>query len=247
MSSGISGYHAIEEIIKKRKLKKGVLYYSNLSSRNKVIITAAGNKNIATRKVTHQELIQISGEENIRNVYLVFEQADSIHNSIDSLFESINAYPEKKQLYLVLDGITDPHNLGAILRSADLFAVDGVILPENRSASINETAIKVSSGASEYIQIYSVANIVRVIDKFKKSGFWVYGAEMTGTPLYSCNFDDRCVLVLGSEGKGLSRLIRNSCDFFVSIPSKGHIDSFNVSVAAGILLYEIRKTQNLFS
>jgi 23S rRNA (guanosine2251-2'-O)-methyltransferase len=245
VSSGISGYHAIEEIIKNRRLTGGVLYFSGTSNRTQALVAAANNKKIRVEKVSNQNLVQISENEDVRNVYLVFNKAENLGNSIESMFESISSNPDKKRLYIVLDGITDPHNMGAILRSADHFAVDGVILPEKRSASINETVIKVSSGASEYISIYTVTNIVRIIKKFKENNFWIYGAEMNGVPLTSCDFDGKCVLILGSEGKGISRLLSDNCDIFVSIPSKGHIDSFNVSVAAGILMYEIRRAQNL--
>ncbi|MGH4038507.1 MAG: 23S rRNA (guanosine(2251)-2'-O)-methyltransferase RlmB [Sphaerochaeta sp.] len=145
-------------------------------------------------------------------------------------------------LVLILDGITDPHNLGAILRSCDQFAVDLVIIPERRSVQANETVIKISSGAAQYVPLAPVININREIDLLKDNGFWVYGADMNGDTSYETKFANRSVIIMGNEGSGISRLSREKCDFITSIPMTGHIDSLNVSVAAGILLYEVRRT-----
>ena len=144
-------------------------------------------------------------------------------------------------LVLILDGITDPHNLGAILRSADQFGVDLVMIPERRSVQANETVVKGSSGAAQYVPVSVVTNLNREIEVLKKNGFWVYGADMKGTSSYSEKFSSRTAIVMGSEGCGMSNLVRKNCDYIVSIPMQGHIDSLNVSVAAGILLYEFRR------
>jgi 23S rRNA (guanosine2251-2'-O)-methyltransferase len=143
---------------------------------------------------------------------------------------------------LILDGITDPHNLGAILRSCDQFAVDMVIIPERRSVQANETVIKISSGAAQYVPLAPVININREIDLLKDNGFWVYGADMNGDSSYETKYANRTVIIMGNEGSGISRLSREKCDFISSIPMTGHIDSLNVSVAAGILLYEVRRS-----
>ena len=142
----------------------------------------------------------------------------------------------------MLDGITDPHNLGAILRSADQFGVDLVIIPERRSVQANETVQKVSSGAAQYVKMSVVTNLSREIAYLKENGFWVYGADMSGNSSYEEKFSKRSVIVMGSEGDGISQLVRKNCDYITSIPMQGHIDSLNVSVATGILLYEYRRT-----
>jgi 23S rRNA (guanosine2251-2'-O)-methyltransferase len=144
---------------------------------------------------------------------------------------------------LVLDEITDPQNLGAILRSCDQFSVSLVVIPERRSVQVNETVVKVSSGAAQYVPVSVVTNINRELEYLKANGFWVYGADMGGKVTYKTVFPKKTVLVMGNEGKGLSQLTQKLCDMLVSIPMTGHIDSLNVSVAAGILLYEIRRQQ----
>ena len=146
-------------------------------------------------------------------------------------------------LVLILDGITDPHNLGAVLRSADQFGVDLVIIPERRSVQANETVVKVSSGAAQYVTLAVVTNIVREIETLKEHGFWVYGADMNGDPSYDMDYAHRSAIVMGSEGDGISQLVRKRCDMMTSIPMRGHIDSLNVSVATGILLYEFRRKE----
>ena len=144
-------------------------------------------------------------------------------------------------LVLILDGITDPHNLGAILRSADQFGVDLVLIPERRSVQANETVVKVSSGAAQYVPLSVVTNLTREIKTLKDNGFWIYGADMAGEESYSMSFPARTAIVMGSEGNGISQLVRKNCDHIISIPMRGHIDSLNVSVATGILLYEFRR------
>ncbi|MBR5669263.1 MAG: 23S rRNA (guanosine(2251)-2'-O)-methyltransferase RlmB, partial [Spirochaetales bacterium] len=144
-------------------------------------------------------------------------------------------------LVLALDEITDPHNLGAILRSADQFSAALIIVPERRSASANETVIRISSGAAQYITMATVPNLARELDVLKDYGFWVYGADMNGDSSYNMKFPKRTVIVMGSEGSGMRSLVRAKCDHIVSIPMSGHIDSLNVSVAAGILMYEFRR------
>ncbi|HTP57849.1 MAG TPA: 23S rRNA (guanosine(2251)-2'-O)-methyltransferase RlmB, partial [Spirochaetia bacterium] len=146
-------------------------------------------------------------------------------------------------LVLVLDGIMDPQNLGAILRSADQFNVDLVVIPSRRSAQENQTVAKVSSGASEYVPLVVVPNLATTLDLLKERGFWIFGAEAEGKSTASLDLNGKVCIVMGSEGAGMHRLVREKCDFLVSIPASGHVDSFNVSVAAGILLYEARRQQ----
>ena len=147
-------------------------------------------------------------------------------------------------LVLALDEITDPHNLGAILRSADQFSASLIIVPERRSASANETVIRISSGAAQYVTMSTVTNLAKELDVLKQFGFWVYGADMNGESSYDMDFPNRTVIVMGSEGSGMRSLVRAKCDHIVSIPMSGHIDSLNVSVAAGILMYEYRRNHS---
>ena len=148
-------------------------------------------------------------------------------------------------LVLVLDSVTDPHNLGAVLRSADQFQASALIVPESRSAKDsgeeNGVVARASAGASAWIPLVRTSNLVRAVERFKQAGFWVYGAEAGGQSVADVKLPDKTVFIMGSEGSGISRLLRENCDGFVSIPAAGRLDSLNVSVAAGILLYEFRR------
>lgn len=144
------------------------------------------------------------------------------------------------KVFIMLDGLEDPHNLGAILRSADAFKVDAIIVPKNRSVGLNATVAKVSTGAIEYVDVVEVTNLTKTIKKLKEEGFWIVGTDAE-TPQTVSDIDveaDLCV-VIGSEGKGMSRLVKENCDYIVKIPMTGHVNSLNASVSAGIVIYEI--------
>jgi 23S rRNA (guanosine2251-2'-O)-methyltransferase len=143
------------------------------------------------------------------------------------------------KFFLALDGIEDPHNLGALLRTADGAGVDGVVLPERRSAPVTATVAKTSAGASEHVRIARVTNLVRALEQMKQKNVWVLGLDERGTPDYT-DFDFRtdCVLVLGREGAGLHDLVKKTCDHLLRIPMAGQVSSLNVSVAGAIVMYE---------
>lgn len=152
---------------------------------------------------------------------------------------------EEKLLLLVLDGLEDPHNLGAILRTAECAGVHGVIIPKNRSVGVTETVMKTSAGAAEYVRCAQVTNIPRTIDALKKEGVWVYGCHMGGDRLWDTDLTGDAALVIGNEGKGISRLVREKCDFMISVPQFGRIDSLNASNAAAVMIYEaVRQREN---
>ena len=140
---------------------------------------------------------------------------------------------------IILDEIEDPHNLGAIIRSAECAGAHGVIIKKRRSAGLTYTAYKASAGALEYLPVARVTNIADTIDELKSRNIWVYGADMNGEDYLSTDFSGAVALVIGSEGKGISRLVREKCDVIVSLPLKGRINSLNASVAAGILMYKV--------
>lgn len=153
--------------------------------------------------------------------------------------DGILAAPEP--LILILDGITDPRNLGAILRVADAAGATGVVIPKDRAATVTPVAVKSSAGASEHVLVARETNLRRAMDRMKKAGVWVYAAESDGTPHMKHDLAGSVALVLGSEGKGIRRLVREGCDGAVSVPMLGAVDSLNVSVAAAVLLYEARR------
>jgi 23S rRNA (guanosine2251-2'-O)-methyltransferase len=145
----------------------------------------------------------------------------------------------ERKFFLALDGVEDPHNLGALLRSADGAGVDGVLLPERRSAPISGVVAKTSAGASEHVPIARVINITRALEQMKKANVWVIGLDERGTPDYTdFDFNLDCVLVLGAEGAGLHELVKKTCDHLLRIPMAGSVSSLNVSVAGAVVMYE---------
>lgn len=159
-----------------------------------------------------------------------------------STVEEILARAEEKgeaPFLVLLDNVEDPHNLGAIIRTANLAGVHGVIIPKRRSVGLTSTVAKTSAGAINYTPVAKVTNIVRTIEELKEKGIWFVCADMGGETMYRLNLTGPIGLVIGNEGEGVSRLVREACDFTASIPMKGDIDSLNASVAAGVLAYEI--------
>ena len=140
---------------------------------------------------------------------------------------------------IIADEIEHPHNLGAILRTAEAAGADGVIIPKRRSASLTAAVYKTSAGAASTVKVARVPNLAACIRELKSQGIWIYGAEMEGERFDRVDFSGAVALVIGSEGRGLSRLVRESCDFLVTLPMNGQINSLNASVAAGILMYEV--------
>ena len=140
---------------------------------------------------------------------------------------------------IVLDSICDPQNLGSILRTANAAGADGIIIPKRNAVGLTETVSIVSAGAVEYTKVAKVPNIAALLDDLKARGFWIYGADMEGSAYYEEKFDGKVALVIGSEGDGISNLVKKKCDFLIRIPMLGKIESLNASVAAGILMYEI--------
>lgn len=140
---------------------------------------------------------------------------------------------------IILDHLQDPHNFGAIIRTAEALGVKGIIIPKNRSVSINETVMKVSAGALNYVKICMESNLVNVMEKLKKLNYFIYGTDMIGKNYYDVDYANKTVLVIGSEGEGISDLVKKSCDEIVTIPMVGNINSLNASVATAIVLSEI--------
>ena len=160
--------------------------------------------------------------------------------SVEKILEQIPA--EKLPLLVMLDQLEDPHNLGAILRTCDAIKVDGVIIKKNNAVGLNATVAKVSTGAIETVPVAEVVNLSQTLSMLKTKGYWVYGADASNAVDYrSCSYDTPFVLVVGSEGKGISRLVKEHCDQMISLPMLGNVTSLNASVACGILLYQIHQ------
>lgn len=157
-----------------------------------------------------------------------------------SVADILNKAKEKGEapFVIICDKITDPHNLGAIIRTANCVGAHGVIIPKRGSAGLNSAAVKTSAGAVEYTGVAKVTNISDTIEKLKKEGLWIAAADMDGQPMYEVDLKGALGIVIGSEGEGVSRLVKEKCDFIVSIPMRGEINSLNASVAAGVVMYE---------
>ena len=156
--------------------------------------------------------------------------------TIDSIVKD-----DKANFLVMLDSLEDPHNFGAIIRTCECAGVDYIIIPKNRSVSVNSTVYKTSSGALNNVKIVEVVNLANTIRKLQDLGYWVYGAEADGVDFRSVKYDGKTCLVIGSEGHGLKQIVANSCDQIISLPMKGKINSLNASVAGGILIYEMMK------
>lgn len=245
MNDYVVGFHPIQEALKSAGPSSVLYLDSRQAKRNHMLSGEAKQRNIPVRQVSSSELDRMAGHGvNHKGALLRYSRNVPASKQFSDVKGFIHWLGEKKQsVVLFLDGITDPHNLGAILRSADMFGVDMVVVPERRSVHQNATVMKVSSGAAEYVPLVVVKNLVRDMQLLQKEGFWFYGADMGGKAVSSMKLSGRLGIVMGAEGSGLSRLVRESCDAVISIPTQGHIDSLNVSVAAGILLYEAAKTQ----
>ncbi|HAK46188.1 MAG TPA: 23S rRNA (guanosine(2251)-2'-O)-methyltransferase RlmB [Spirochaeta sp.] len=255
MERTITGLHGIEEALRAGK-QSGRLFLARKSARINNIRDAAEHAGVEVVNIPPAEMNKRFGGDN-RGVVLQSydvqtskqqpsskkEGEGAQHAASGTFEEMIDSFTDENPLVIILDGVTDPHNYGAILRSADQFGVDLVVSRSRRSVSENDTVARTSSGAVNFVQTSVVNNLNRAVDYLKKNGYWVYAADMGDEPIYRMNLTGKTAVVMGSEGKGVSRLLAEKCDGVVSIPSGGQIDSLNVSVAAGIILYEIRRQQ----
>ena len=200
------------------------------------IVSEAKKRNILTVYVPKDKLDQMS--ETGRHQGVILNLSAVVYSDVDDMLE-LAAQREEAPFIFLLDGIEDPHNLGAIIRSANLAGAHGVIIPRHRAASVNATVAKASAGAVYHTMVAKVTNISQTIDYLKEKGMWFVCADMKGTCMYDLNLTGSIGLVIGNEGNGVSRLVREKCDMVASIPMKGDIDSLNASVAAGILAWEV--------
>lgn len=178
------------------------------------------------------------------NQGIIAEVEDYKYSTIDDILDYAKDRNEEP-LIVILDEIEDPHNFGAIIRTADCVGAHGIIIKNRNQSMVTSTVVSTSAGSSEYMRIAKVTNISKTIDELKKEGIWFACADMDGDDIYKSNLKGAMGLVVGSEGNGVSRLVKEKCDFVVKIPMKGHIDSLNVSVATSILLYEINRQRSL--
>jgi len=234
----IIGRNPVLEVLKTEKeIEKIYIAKGELKGSIKKIINIAKDKNIVIQYVDKKKLNQIAQGVNHQGVAALVTPYD--YTSIDDILNKARE-TNKPPFIVILDGIEDPHNLGAIVRTAECAGVHGIIIPKRRAASVTETVYKSSAGAVEHMLIAKVSNISTTIDRLKKEGLWIYGADAAGENYYfDTDLKGPVALVIGSEGKGLSKLVKEKCDFLIKIPMFGKVSSLNASNAASILIYEV--------
>ncbi|MHB0970045.1 MAG: 23S rRNA (guanosine(2251)-2'-O)-methyltransferase RlmB [Thermoanaerobaculia bacterium] len=202
-----------------------------------------------------QAVIDLARDANVPVRYLPLDQirriaGTGVHNGVVAEI-SETAYvdfddevaKEETTSVLILDGIQDPQNFGAILRVSDCFGMSLVVVPEHESAGLTAAAVKASAGASQWVKVAQVTNLARAIEKLKEAGFWVYGADAEGDAIDKVDFRGKVAIVLGGEGKGIRRNVLEHCDRSIAIPMRGHVDSLNVSTAAAVIAWEVDRQQ----
>jgi 23S rRNA (guanosine2251-2'-O)-methyltransferase len=199
------------------------------------VVEECRRQGVAVRFLSRAELEEMAGNNAHQGVVAVTSAKQ--YSGLDDVVDGKRGH---YALVVVLDGVEDPHNLGAILRTADAAGADGVVIPERRAAGVTAIVTKASAGASEHLPIARVTNVSRTLDELKAKNLWIVGLDERGRESYDAlDYNMDCAIVLGAEGKGVHELVRRKCDHLVSIPMLGKVSSLNVSVAAGVVLYEI--------
>lgn len=202
----------------------------------------AKEKNIVVKDTQDKKLSQLAGGASHQGVIAIGAFGEYV--SVEDILE-VSRKKGTKPFIIICDEIEDPHNLGAIIRTAETAGADGIIIPKRRSASLNATVAKTSAGAISYVPVARVSNLASCIDTLKENGVWIYGTDASGSDYCQTDFTGSMALVIGSEGFGISRLIQKKCDFMVKLPMYGNINSLNASVASGIFMYEVVRQRRL--
>lgn len=232
----------LEALISNRTVESVLIandkHYKSMSQ----IISAAKEKKIPVKRCTSKKLDDLSLGTAHQGVAAVVSAYS--YSSVEDILKTANDKNESPFI-VVTDGIEDPHNLGAIIRTVECVGAHGVIIPSRRAVGLTTTVGKTSAGAIEHVNVARVTNISKTLDDLKKNGLWIFGAEAGGNNWCESNLSGPIALVIGSEGKGISRLVKEKCDSIISLPLNGSINSLNASVAAGILMYEVLRQRNL--
>lgn len=230
----VCGKNVAKEVLKGNEKIYKALIWEDFGDRD--VITELRKRNIEIDFLTKFELDKI---ENSNHQGIILDIPDFEYSDLDEILNSNNPF------IVILDHLEDPHNFGAIIRTCEAAGVDGIIIPKDRSVEVNGTVMKTSAGALTGMKICTVTNLNNCIKELKKRGLWIVGTDMEDSVDYgSIDYKMPVALVIGSEGFGMSRLIKDSCDFIVKIPMNGHINSLNASVAAGILIYKVIESRS---
>lgn len=232
----------IEALEAGHEINKMVLLEGSRDRNLQKIIETARSKKILLQFVDRKMMDKIAEGENHQGVIAYISPYE--YYELDALLQIARDKGEPPFL-IICDEITDPHNLGSIIRTANAVGAHGVIIPKRRSAAINQTVVKTSCGAVEYVPVARVTNITQTIKTLQKEGVWIVGTDM-GAPVYhEANLTGSIGIVVGNEGDGISRLVKESCDFMISLPMMGAVSSLNASVACGVVMYEVVRQRNL--
>ena len=236
----IEGRNAVLELLKTDKNIEKIMLEKNPQGSLKSIFAEARKKNVRVQFVDRRALDKLSEEK--RHQGVIAFTSDFSYSTLD---EIISAKKEGGGFVVLCDGIEDVHNLGSIIRVAECAGVDGVVIPANNSASVTEAVIRISAGATNHIKVAKVSSINRAVEELKKQNYWLYALEADGTNIYEADLTGNIALVIGGEDSGVKRLTREKCDFTLSIPLKGKVNSLNASVALGIAVYEAVRKRNV--
>lgn len=238
----IEGRNPVLEALKNdREIDKIMVNKAAKEGSIKKIVAMAKEKKVILQQVDRHKLDEMSESHSHQGVIAIISEYK--YYELDEVLE----IPKEKgedPFFIILDGITDPHNLGSIIRTADAVGAHAVIIPKRRSAQITPVVVKASAGAVEYVPVCKVTNIANTIKTLKENGLWIAAVDMDGESFFRQNLSGALALVVGSEGSGISRLVKENCDFTVSMPMSGNVTSLNASVAGGILLYEVYRQRN---
>lgn len=238
----LEGRNAVLEVLKSgRDVEKIIVQKGNVEGTVRRIAGMARDRGIVVQEVVRQKLDEMSQTKNHQGVIAIVSEHE--YAEVEDILRSAEEKGEKPFI-IILDNITDPHNLGAIIRTAECAGAHGVIIPKRRSVGLTAVVGKTSAGALEYMPVARVTNISRTIEELKEKGIWVACADMGGDECFDANMKGAIALVIGSEGEGVSRLVKEKCDFVVSIPMYGKISSLNASVAGALLMYEVVRQRN---
>lgn len=237
----IAGRNPVTEAIKAGRPIDRILVQEGAGGAADRVRKLAKENGIPVELVPKRDIDKLAPGENHQGI-VAFASSHE-YASVDDILAAADSKGEAPFI-VVLDGIEDPHNLGAILRSAECAGAHGVIVPKRNACGLTETVAKSSAGAIEYVPCAKVTNIARTLEALKERGIWIYACDMDGTTYYEQDMKGPCAIVIGAEGKGISRLVKEKCDFTVSMPLMGRIQSLNASNAACVLMYEIRRQRD---
>ncbi|MEG0022417.1 MAG: 23S rRNA (guanosine(2251)-2'-O)-methyltransferase RlmB [Bacilli bacterium] len=223
----ICGKNVAKEYLESGELVNKIMILENFDDSKIINLAQSKCKNI---KIVKKEVIDKITKENHQGI--VLEIPEFIYSNLDEIIK------EENPLLVILDHIEDPHNFGAIIRTCEAAGVDGIIIPKNRSVDVTPSVIRTSVGATKYVPIVQITNISSTMKELKRKGFWIVGTDMEGTPYQDIDYKGKMCVVIGNEGHGMARIVKENCDFIATIPMKGKINSLNASVAAGVVIYQ---------